>query len=379
MKNKKILIWSGIVMIIIIIASISVANIKKSQSSIKIGASLALTGNLAYLGNAEMNGLILASEEINNAGGILGRKLEIVTDNNQGDAKIAVSGMDKLLSIDNSDFIYTAFTNITQAIKGPVAQAHKVLIYASTVRAIAQENPNFFVDYYDGQAHGTALAQAFNKFGYKKYNLLAEKSDTCNVFAKAFADEASTLNISLNKQEAFDPTNKDFSTTLLKLKNGNYPIVMCTWRSEDLVMKQMKALGMINTQTFHVVAPFLPNANTKETLSLFAENKAVSSWYGFSMDQASINPKLKAFVDSYKKRFNVDPISDSVYTYDDVYALKTAIELCKSTDTECVSAKLKQVKIDGVGGVLSFNKDKASERDSLIIQNIGGVWKKLSI
>jgi len=379
MKNNKKIVWLSVVLVVLVVAWMLIENSKNDQSSIKVGADLALTGNLAYIGVAEMNGLILANEEINKSGGLLGRKLEVVVEDNQGDPKVAVTGMEKLLSLGNPDFVFTAFTSVTQAVKARVAESGKLLIYASTVREIAQENNNFFVDYYDGQTHGTALAKEFSKSGFKKYNLLVEKSDSCNVVAKAFTDEATVFGISENKSETFDPANKDFRTALLKLKSGDYPIVMCTWRSEDLVMKQMKELNMINTPTYHFIAPFLPNSTTPETLSLFAENKTVSTWYGIDMNKTETNQKLKAFINDYKQRFKIDATSDAAYAYDDMYALKAAVELCQNTNTECVSSKLKDVKIDGVGGVLSFNLDRASERESLIIQREGNVWKQLSM
>ena len=67
----------------------------------------------------------MVADEINNNGGINGKKLEIIAEDNQGDAKIAVTNTSKLLNIDNVDIVLTGFTHITNAIKSLVAEKIK--------------------------------------------------------------------------------------------------------------------------------------------------------------------------------------------------------------------------------------------------------------
>ena len=110
----------------------------------------------------------MAADEINNSGGINGKKLEIVIEDNQGEAKIAATNASKLLNIDNVDIVVTGFTHITNAVKSLVADKNKVMIYASTVRDIAEGNKLFFRDYWDAIDSAKALARVIGNDGYKK-------------------------------------------------------------------------------------------------------------------------------------------------------------------------------------------------------------------
>ena len=110
MKTKKIYL---VVLVVIIIGGLFWLLANKSKPSdnnpIKIGASEALTGKFASLGEPRVNAMRMVADEINNNGGINGKKLEIIAEDNQGDAKIAVTNTSKLLNIDNVDIVLTGF------------------------------------------------------------------------------------------------------------------------------------------------------------------------------------------------------------------------------------------------------------------------------
>lgn len=70
----------------------------------------------------ERDGLLLGVEEINARGGINGRRLELLAEDNLGDSKTALTSVNKLLTVDQVDVVFSAFTHITQAIKGLMAR-----------------------------------------------------------------------------------------------------------------------------------------------------------------------------------------------------------------------------------------------------------------
>ncbi len=352
-----------------------------STEPIKIGATLALSGNLAYLGEIEKNGLILAINEINSAGGINGRKLILIAEDNQGDAKNAVTNIIKLLDINNVDIVFSAFTHITNAVKNLVAEKKKIMIYASTVKDIARENELFFRDYFDAEDNGRAIAKLVNKNGYKTVKFLTEVSDQCALYEKALTEEAQKLNITVVQKESYLTTEKDLRTPLLKLKGSGFDaIVMCTWRHESILMKQLKELGMINIPTFHWVAPFLPAADTSDMRQLFAENKSITTWYGFG--EKTSKEKQAQFIKKYTDKYGSKPSPDAAYIYDDIYILANALKNCSSVnsiDSQCAAKALMKTDYSGAGGKLTFDSNRASNREVIAITVIDGVWQEVPI
>ena len=373
---------------VIVIALIVVGYSIKGQSEpisaepIKIGTTLALSGKFAYLGEAQVNGLRMAVEEINSDGGIRGKQLELIAEDNQGDAKQAVSNVSKLLNIDNADIILSAFTHITNAVKDVVEQKNKVMIYTSTVGDIAESSPLFFRDYYDAADNGRALAKLVRNSGYKNVSFLTEVSDQCLQLENAFKEESGKYGINVIRKESFNSTEKDLKTPLIKIKESNpEAIVVCAWRHEYILMKQLKELGMIETQTFHWVAPFLPVADTEDMRSLFEENNAVSTWYWFA--EVDYNDKQREFFEKYQERYGVKPTGESVYAYDDIYILADALTKCDKKkqvrDSGCIAEELLKTDYNGVAGRLTFTEKGVSNRDITAITVKNGLWTEVPI
>lgn len=376
-KTSKIVL--GIVGIGLIVGVVAIAQRKSGDDKVVIGATFALTGKYAYLGEAERNGSMLAVEEINKNGGINGTKIELITEDNGGDAKQAVTGVSKLLEVNKADVILSSFTHIANAVKGLVAEKGKVMIYAATVRDIARGNDLFFRDYYDAEDNGVVTAKLVAKNNYTQVAFLSEKSPQCEEFEKGFEAEAKG-GITMAIKELYSVDAADVRVNLTKIKGAKpEAVVVCGWRHEHLIMKEMKELGMIGTQTFHWVAPFLPVANTDDMKKLFEENKAISTWYGVAEENNT--PKQKEFIEKYQKAFGVKPTGEAVYAYDDIYVLANAMKSCddmgKAKDSQCIAQELGKTDYDGVGGKLSF-EDRLSNREITAIQVTGGVWQNIA-
>lgn len=383
--NKTIKWIIGIVIIAILIIGYVIYKDSKNltiDEPIKIGVTSALSGKFAYLGEAQINGLRMATDEINSDGGIRGKQLELIIEDNQADAKQAVSNVSKLLNIDNVDIILSSFTHITNAIKETVEQNNKVMLYTSTVRDIAESNPLFFRDYYDAEDNGTALAKLVKNSGHKNVAFLTEFSDQCLQLESAFNKESEKYGINVIKKESFNTTEKDLKTPLLKIKAVDpEAIVVCGWRHEHILMKQLKELGMIETQTFHWVAPFLSVADTEDMRNLFEENNAISTWYWFV--EKDYNKKQKEFSKKYQELYGVKPTGESVYAYDDIYILADALTRCdkrnKVRESSCIAAELLKTDYEGVAGRLTFTNKGVSNRDITAIKVVNGEWEEILI
>lgn len=343
---------------------------------IKIGATLALSGKLAKIGSSQSQALQLAMEDINAAGGIGGRHVKLIVEDNGGDPKSAVQGVNKLLQSDAIDALFSSFSHITAAIKEPVKRSNRLMFYAASIGDIATESPFFFRDWGDADSQGKSLAQAAASQGHKTFALLSEASEGCAAIEMSFDGEAKRLGLWEAAKESYAPGETDFRPLLLRLKQKNPDVlVFCTWRDSGLIMKQMKSLGLISLPTVHFLAPLIPDSDTAEVRKLYEENKSLIVWLGFV--EGNLTDQQKLFFTRLKERFNSEPRMEAVLAYDDLMVLAKAMKECGSIDPTCVSTKVRRSDYTGVSGRLRFDDQGRSNREDLIIEVRNGVWESV--
>lgn len=351
-------------------------NVSAENTPIKIGATLALSGKLASIGVAQQQGLELAVEDINRDGGINGRRLELVVDDNTGDQKIALSGVNKLLDSDSVDLLFSSFSHITQAIKARVQRASKVMIYAASLGDIAKESPLFFRDWGDAESQGATLARAVAAAGHKNVAFLTETSEGCLVIQKSFLETAAAKNITVVAEESYDPGETDFKPILLRVaKKKPAAIATCTWRDGFLIMPQLRTLGLIHIPTFQYLAPFLPASDSAEIRKLYEENGTRVVWLGFV--EAALSKTQSSFFERLKIKYGSAPKVEAALAYDDIMILASALKKCPATgavDAKCVATNMQSTEHVGAAGPLRFDSHRRSNRPDLLIRIKDGIW-----
>jgi branched-chain amino acid transport system substrate-binding protein len=381
--NKTTKIVIGIIVAIVVIGGIWYRVNKKptaptTKEPIKIGATLPLTGSLAYKGVFEKNGIELAVDEINSLGGINGKRLQLIVEDNEGDPNKAVTGVMKLVNIDNVLVVLSAFTPLTQAIAPIVVEKNKVLIYQSSVSSIAQSSDNIFKDYYNMDDVGRMLVKAAYKEGIKSIALLIPLYQWGEDFKRGAEKEAQKLGMNIKIIEIYDPSATDLKSNILKIKEKNPEAILSTnlEKHNIMMMKALYDLNFLNIKLFGV--ELLHENINKDPISIEVMNKtkAVSNWFYF--DPSSTDLKTKNFVENYKKRYNKEPSADAAYFYDDVYILAKVLKICDSKNlinSECIISELKKIKdYPGVAGKVTFNNDGVSYRPLRFFQFINGKW-----
>ncbi len=380
-KTNKVILW--IIAIIILLGLIWLGYSEKEPvvegEVIKIGATLALSGNLAYIGEQELNGMNLAIEEINEKGGINGKKIELIVEDNQGLPKEAVSGVNKLISLDEVDIIFSLFTHITSAIKDIAWNNNKILFYASTLKDYAVENKYTFKDFFDFSNSGKKMAEIVNKLNYKEIAYLSVNDDACNEFDEYFKNNLNE-DVEIAKEEKFDSQARTLKTEILKLDLKNVDVLAtCDWRHSNIVMKDLKEMNLIDVPTIQQNAPLPPESNTEEMRKLFLENKTISVWYGVS--EKARNDKQKEFFEKYKDKFGLYPSPDVIYIYDNIYIIAKTIERCNGiVDNDCFAENINGKEFEGVAEKIVFDENGNSNRNNIIIKiNDNLEWEEVEL
>jgi branched-chain amino acid transport system substrate-binding protein len=274
-----------------------------AQETVKIGMILAMTGPGAFYGQVMSRGAQLAVEQINKAGGIGGRRLQVlVEDHKSGDADAAVTGARKLLDVDKVPVILTSYSAPTLAIQ-PLAVEKKVLLLNGggvgsvlvgkptlyNTRMLSSQTAPFVVQWAAGRLKAKRVATIF-------WNDAAGQG--VNAAIKA---ACATHGCQVVAEEPHDIGAKNYSAQLARIKAARPDVLALGSFGDDVgyTLSQARAYG--------ITVPILgvewtPNAQKIGGKAMEGYTIAVDRF-----DPTSADAKTKAFVDAYRAAYGDAP------------------------------------------------------------------------
>lgn len=345
------------------------------SSAIKIGSIGPLSGPYAVYGGDCKNGIELAVNEINEAGGINGQKFELIAEDDEGAAEKSVSAYKKLVTKDGTKFIIGSLTSGCAIAISPLAQAQKVLQIApaATAPKLTEAGNFIFRACYDDPFQGTVGGKfAAENLGAKKAAILYDISNDYSVgltdnFKASFEANGGKI-VSL---ETYSTGDKDFNAQLTKIKNSKPDVVYLPdyYSTVALIVKQLRAQG-INTP--------IVGADGWDGLTENAGDEVLNGFYSNHYSADSTDEKVQNFVANYKAKYTLTPTSFAALGYDSVYMLKDAIEKAGKTDTEAVREALEATNGSYVTGNLTFNEKHNPVKGAVIVELVKDFDGKLS-
>ena len=236
----------------VVAASLAFVGCNSKSSTIKIGSIGPLSGNYAVYGGDCKNGIELAVNEINAAGGVNGQLLELIAEDDEGQPEKSVSAYKKLVTKDGVKLVVGSLTSGCAIAITPLAQAQKVvqIAPAATAPAVTDAGNFIFRACYDDPFQGTVGGKfAAENLGTKNAAILYDIGNDYSVgltenFKTAFEKAGGSI-VSL---ESYSTGDKDFNAQLTKIKNANPDVVYLPdyYSTLALIVKQLRAQG-INT------------------------------------------------------------------------------------------------------------------------------------
>jgi len=338
------------------------ANGTKIGDTIKIGVNMELTGAVAAYGKAEQNGIKLAVDEINKAGGVDGKKLELVTKDNKSENAEASTSSTNLAIQSNVNAIVGPATSGAVAAASLVSQKTGVPLLTPsgtqddlTVDANGAKKFVFrttFKDSYQGKVLAT---YSYNNLNAKKVVLYY---DNASDYAKGIADEFKReYKGQIVTEATFASGDKDYQSALTKFKDLDYDaIVMPGYYTET---------GIITKQG--------PDGFSDAKFTELAGKKNASNVYyvsGYSTN-VSLSDKASGFIEAYKKAYKTEPNMFAALAYDSVYMIAEASKDAKtSVDIADNLAHLKNFV--GVTGKMTIDKDHNPIKAALMVKRDNG-------
>jgi branched-chain amino acid transport system substrate-binding protein len=355
MEDNMKKVWIPIIVAIVALATIIPISCKKEPKEIKIGAILPLTGDAAKYGEASKNAIALFIDELNASGGIKGKKIKVIYEDDQADPKLGVSAFQKLVTTDKVPVIIGPLpSSVTLAI-APLAEKSKVVILspASSSPAITNAGDYIFRTVASDLLEGTALANfVYNELKLKKVAIIYINNDFGIGLSNSFSNRFEELGGKIVTVESFEQSATDFRSQLSKIKTLNpQAIYMVGYKEMGNILKQAAELG-IKTQ-------FLSFAMFEDPEILKIAGKAAEGLiYSYrSFDPKSSEEVVKKFANNYKSKYGVEPDIFAGLSFDAARILALAIEKGGSNADGIKSALYMVKNFPGVTGEITFDKN----------------------
>ena len=337
----------------------------KETNEIKIGGIFPLSGAVAVYGVECKNGIDLAIEEINAAGGINGKNVVLISEDDEGNPDKTVNAYQKLTSKDGAKIIIGSLTSgCTQAITNR-AQAQKVvqIAPAATAPAITDAGDYIFracfIDPFQGRVGGKFSAESLNA---KTAAILYDTGNDYSVgltenFEAAFTQAGGKI----VAKEAYTTNDKDFNAQLTKIKSANPDVVYLPdyYNVVALIAKQLRAQG--------IEAPIV-GADGWDGILGNSSAEVLNGFYSNHYATDSTDPAVQAFVKKFNDKYSKDPNSFAALGYDSVYILKDAIIKAGSDDATAVKEALKATNGDYVTGHLTFDEKRNPIKSAVMLE-----------
>ena len=324
--------------------------------TIRLGLMCPLTGKWASEGQDMKNIVSLLVDETNAAGGINGKKVELVVEDDAGDPRTAALAAQKLAGAGVVAVIGTYGSAVTEASQNIVAEAGLVHVGtgSTSIRLTEKGLPLFFRTCPRDDAQGAAAAAAIVKGGFKKVALLHDKSS----YAKGLADESrkalEKAGVEIVFYDALTPGERDYTAILTKLKAAAPDVVFFTgyYPETGMLLRQKKEMGWD-------VPMMGGDAANHQDLVKIAGADAAKGYFFISppLPQDMDTQEARHFLEAYKARYQSVPVSVWAVVAGDAYKVVEAALAAGKTDPEEMAEWLKQLKdMPGLTGKLGFDE-----------------------
>ncbi len=328
--------------------------------SVEMGATFPLTGEVASYGQKAKRGIELAVEELNAAGGLLGKPVRIDFQDDRNDKKEAVSIMTKFATIDKVPVVFGSAGSSASLAIAPLANRHKVVLISpisSSSQLSTEGGPYFFRTVPTDDLQAEVLANWVVESGPKQVAIVYTNNSWGKPLAEGFQSRFEAAGGKVLSSDGVAESSTDFRTTITKLKGlaGLDAVVSPTYPKEGAAfVRQARELGL-NVPLFGG-----DNWGSPEFLTI-AGQAAEGVFY--TAPSESKSPEYAAFVDRYKAKYGEEPDIFGAYSYDAANAIFNAVKAAESTNAQQIRDALLGVSFVGVSGDIAFrsNGDLQSE------------------
>ena len=336
---------------ILLVSTVLTLSCAKKEKEIKIGAILPLTGDAAIWGQNVKKGI----EDVNNRGGVKGKKIRVIYEDSQGLPQNATSALHKLINADKVQAIIGEVASSSVLAMAPIAEKAKVVLLspgASNLK-ITDAGEYTFRNWHSDACEGSYLAKtAYEKLNMRKMSIIYVNNAYGAGLEEVFSNEFRRLGGVILVSEGFEQNATDFRSQLTKIKDSqSNGIFMPGYPKEmPIVLKQAKELG--------IKARFLcPSAFEDEVILRVAGANAEGVIYVYPKMGDLSKKEVADFYKSYKAKYGIAPGALSDTGYDALKLIVRAMSTDGFSGPEIQRGLLKIRDYPGVAGKTTFDEN----------------------
>ncbi len=326
------------------------------EETIKVGILHSLSGTMSISEPSLIDAEKMAIEEINEAGGVLGKKIEYVIEDGASDASIFADKAKKLIQQDKVATVFGCWTSASRKAVLPVFESNKALLWYPVQYEGLESSPYIF---YTGAAPNQQIVPAIEylvqNYGTKVYLLGSDYvfPRTANSIIKSQLEH---LGAELVGEEYSPLGHTEYSTIINKIKEAQPDFVFSTLNGDSNVafFKQFKNAGL----TADDIMTCSVSVAEEEIRGIGAENMAghLVSWNYY---QTTDTPENKTFVEKYKQKYGQNRVTDDPIeaAYIAVHLWAKAVEKAGTVDVEKVKEAAKGITLQAPEGLVTIDGD----------------------
>lgn len=336
--------------------------------TILIGYYGDLSGRTSSFGQSTKNGVEMAADEINKAGGINGRQVKIITEDDQGEPNKAATVVTKLINQDGVKALLGEVASSNSLAAAPKAQEAKVPMISpsSTNPAVTQVGDYIFRVCFIDPFQGEVMAKfSANNLKAKRAAILYDfNSDYSRGLYQFFKRSFTQLGGEIVSEQSYTQGDRDFSGQLTAIRSVNPEVIYVPgyYGEVGVIANQTKQLG--------IKAPLLGGDGWDapqlwELGGASLNGNYISNHY--SVDDPS--PAIQKFVKDYQTRYNILPDALAALGYDSMKVLADAIKRAGGTESAKLRDAIAQTQnFAGVTGAISLNQDRNAVKPAVVLK-----------
>ena len=359
----------AILLIILISMLLPAALFAQTAEPIRVGVFLDITGVTSIFGIPTRNGIKLAIDEINAAGGIKGRRLRVFLEDNQGRPEKSKEVAAKLINENKVHVILGDVASSNSLAVAPLAQAAEIpmITPASTNPRVTAVGDYIFRTCFIDPLQGEAMAKfAFNELKARRVAIFSDvNSDYSKGLTENFTQTFTKLGGKIIAKELYTQSDDDFKGQLSKIRSRRADAVYLPgyYGQIGMIAKQARRLKMF--------MPLLGGDGWDAPELWKLGGNALNNTYitnHFAVDNPAA--EVQDFIKKYEAKFNVKPDSLAALAYDAVYVLADAIRRAGTTDGDRLRDAIAQTKdFSGVSGkIVQIDKNRNAVKPVYILK-----------
>jgi branched-chain amino acid transport system substrate-binding protein len=358
-----------------IAAAIGLAAPLLLAQEIVVGEIVSLTGDKAGFGNELHNATAMAIDEVNAAGGVLGKKVKLVSEDTQSKPGEPAAAVRKLISRDKVVAVMGEYTSSLTLEAAPICQSEKIPLIspgATNPKVTAVGDYIFRVCFID-PFQGTVLSKfALETLNAKKAAVFTDiKQDysigLADYFKAHFTKNGGTIVV----EKSYSSGDADFKAQLTAIKSANPDVIMIPgyYSQIGLIAKQARALG--------ITVPLIGGDAWSDSQLVAIGGSAVDgSYFTDHFSAENPDPRIQEFLKKYKAKFGKDAGSAAALGYDCAMVLMDSIKRAGTTDEPKLRDAIAATKgFPGISGVITLDENRNANKPAVILQVKGKDFK----